>query len=146
MVHAADYNQRMKSAWNQWNRWNDSEAALIAPGTRSAAAVSYTPKSRFLAGASLPFCAEPRPIRRVYFLGDGSAPDIVFQRLSGAEAMIEWVRHSFLLDVEEKPRLASHFDQIARLAHEAIHYNLDYPRRYAELARVRRAIVEHARA
>ena len=27
MVHAADYNQRMKSAWNQWNRWNDSEAA-----------------------------------------------------------------------------------------------------------------------
>ena len=66
--------------------------------------------------------------------------------MSGAEAMMEWVKHSFLLDVEEKPRLASHFDQIARLAHEGIHYNLDYPRHYEGLTRVRRAIVEHARA
>ncbi len=126
--------------------WNDSEAALIAPGTRAAAAVSFTPKSRFLAGASLPFCAVPRPIRRVYFLGDGTATDIDFRRMSGSEAMIEWVRHSFLLDVEEKSRLTSHFDQVARLANEGIHYSLDYPRRYEDLARVRHAIVDHARA
>ena len=124
--------------------WEDSEAALIAPGTATAPALHFTPKSRFLAGAHLGFCAEPRPLRRVYFLGDGSASDIAFQRLTGSEAMIEWVKHTFLLDVEEKARLASHFDQLARLANEPIHYRLDYPRRYDDLPRVRRAIVEHA--
>ena len=126
--------------------WEDSEAALIAAGTMAAPALQYTSKSRFLAGEHLEFCAEPRPLRRVYFLGDGSARDIAFRRLSGSEAMIEWVKHSFLLDIEEKPRLASHFDQVARLANEPIHFRLDYPRRFDELARVRRAIVEHARA
>jgi len=84
-------------------------------------------------------------LRRVYFLGDGSAAMLEFQRLSAAEALVEWVKHSFLLDVEEKPRLASHFDQVAKLANQPIHYRLDYPRRFAELARVRQAIMEHAR-
>ena len=125
--------------------WDDSEAALIAPGTPTAPALAFTSKARFLAGEHLAFCAEPRPLRRVYFLGDGSAPDIAFRRLTGSEAMVEWVKHSFLLDVEEKPRLASHFGQVARLANEAIHYRLDYPRRYEALARVRQAIIEHAR-
>ena len=125
--------------------WEDSEAALIAPGTATAPAVHYTPKVRFLAGDRLRFCGEPRPLRRVYFLGGGSASDISIRKLSGAEAMIEWVRHSFLLDIEEKPRLASHFDQVAKLANEPIHYALDFPRSYDELARVRAAIVEHAR-
>jgi len=153
--------------------WEDSEQALIAPGTAMAPAVDYTSKARFLAGDKLGFCDEPRPLRRVYFLGDGSASDIEFRRLSGdggesdiefrrlsgdgsasdiefrrlsgADAMIEWVKHSFLLDIEEKPRLASHFDQVAKLANEPIHYALDYPRSYDELARVRAAIVAHAR-
>lgn len=139
--------------------WEDSEEALIAPGTAIAPAVEYTSKARFLAGDKLGFCDVPRPLRRVYFLGDSGAPDvglrrlsgaggasdIEFRRLSGADAMIEWVKHSFLLDIEEKPRLASHFDQVAKLANEPIHFALDYPRSYDELPRVRAAIVEHAR-
>ncbi len=125
--------------------WQDSEEALIAPGTPVAPPLSYTSKSRFLAGDRLAFCDDPRTLRRVYFLGDGRPRDVAFRRLSGSEAMIEWVRHSFLLDVEEKPRLASHFDQVAALANEPIHYALDYPRRYDDLARVRAAIVAHAR-
>lgn len=126
--------------------WEDSAEALIAPGTPSAPPLSYTSKARFLAGDRLAFCVEPQPLRHVYFLGDGSAGDISFRRLSGPDAMIEWVRHSFLLDVEEKPRIASHFDQVAALANEPIHYALDYPRRYDDLAGVRAAIVAHVRA
>ena len=124
--------------------WADSEAALIAPGTEAAPALSFTPKSRFLAGEEIRFCDQPRPLRRVYFLGDGSAAAPAFQPLSPAEALVEWVKHSFLLDIEERPRLASHFDQVAALANRPIHYRLDYPRRYEDLAYVRQAIVEHA--
>jgi len=126
--------------------WEDSEAALVPPTARRAPPVHYTSKARFLADDDLVFCTQPRPLRRVYFLGDGSAATLELQRLTPAEAVIEWVKHSFLLDIEEKPRLASHFDQVATLANQPIHYRLDYPRRFEDLARVREAIVEHARS
>lgn len=126
--------------------WEDSEAALIAPGVRTAPALPFTPKSRFLAGDEIRFCDQPRPLRRVYFLGNDKVSTPEFQRLSAAEALVEWVKHSFLLDVEEKPRLASHFDQVAKLANQPIHYRLDYPRRFEDLACVRAAIVEHAQS
>lgn len=125
--------------------WADSESALIQPGTETAPAVAYTSKARFLAGDQVRFCDQPRPLRRVYFLGDGSAETVTFERLRPAEALVEWVKHSFLLDIEDRPRLASHFEQVASLADLPIHYRLDYPRRYEALAQVRAAIVEHAR-
>lgn len=67
----------------------DCEEALIAPGTETAPALSFTPKSRFLAGDETRFCDQPRPLRRVYFLGDGSTQTPEFQRLSPAEALVE---------------------------------------------------------
>lgn len=126
--------------------WADSAAVLVPPTAQCAPSVRYTAKVRFLADEDLVFCEQPRPLRRVYFLGDGRAATLEFQCLSGAEALVEWVKHSFLLDIEEKPRLASHFDQVAKLANQPIHYRLDYPRRFEDLARVREAIVEHARS
>lgn len=125
--------------------WEDSEAALMAPDAPAAPSAHYTAKARFLAGKDLLFCDGARPLRRVYFLGEGSHSDVVFRHLSGREALVGWTRHSFLLDVEEKSRLADHFKQIAWLANEPIHYGLDYPRDFAELERVRQAIVAHAR-
>jgi hypothetical protein len=125
--------------------WEDSQEALITPGATTAPALHYTSKARFLAGEALAFCEEPRRLRRVYFLGDGSAADITIQPISATDALVEWVKHSFLLDVEERPRLASHFDQVARLAKQPIHFRLDFPRRFEDLPRVRKAIVEHSR-
>jgi hypothetical protein len=125
--------------------WDDSEAALIPPAARRAPPVHYTSKARFLADGELAFCKVPRPLQRVYFLGEGGAERIELHRLSPAETLVEWVKHSFLLDIEEQPRLASHFDQVAALANRPIHYHLDFPRRYDGLAAVRQAILEHAR-
>ena len=125
--------------------WTDSEAALIQPGTGTAPPVSYTSKARFLASERVLFCNHPRPLRRVYFLGDGRAETVTFERLRPAEALVEWVKHSFLLDIEERPRLASHFEQVARLVDLPIHYRLDYPRRYEALSQVRAAVVAHTR-
>lgn len=125
--------------------WEDSEAALIPPAARRAPPVHYTAKARFLADDELAFCAAPRPLRRVYFLGEGDTERLELRPLSAAETLVEWVKHSFLLDIEEQPRLASHFDQVAALANQPIHYRLDYPRRFDELAAVRQAILAHAR-
>jgi len=124
--------------------WADSEAVFVGAGTIRAPAVDFTSKSRFLAGDEIRFCDQPRLLRRVYFLGDGSARELTIELVKPSEAVVEWVKHSFLLDIEEKPRLASHFDEVAKVAILPIHYRLDYPRRFESLAAVRRAIVEHA--
>lgn len=123
--------------------WADSEAALMAAGARTAPALSYTSKSRFLAGHDICFCNAPRPLRRVYFLGDGSAGTVTIQPMREAEALVEWVKHSFLLDIEERALLGSHFDRVAKLANQPIHFRLDYPRRYENLPGVRQAILDH---
>lgn len=124
--------------------WCDSEEALIAPGTETALTLESTSKARFLAGRGIAFCDRPRPLRRVYFLGDGSASSIAFERLSPADALVSSVMHSFLLDVEKKPLLASHFDEVTRFANQPIFYRLDYPRRFEGLGQVRQAVAEHA--
>lgn len=126
--------------------WEDSQQALIAAGALMAPPVSYTSKSRFLAGDDIVFCEQPRRLRCVYFLGTGVAPEPQFERLSPSEALIELVKHSFLLDIEERELLATHFDELSRLVSRPLYYRLDYPRRFENLAQVRKAIVDHVRA
>jgi len=123
--------------------WEDSEAALMSPSARRAPAVHYTAKARFLADEDLAFCAVPRSLRRVYVLGDGAAEDVIIEPLTAAQTLVELVKHSFILDIEEQSRLASHFDQVATLANHQIHYRLDYPRQFEKLTAVQQAVFSH---
>jgi len=123
--------------------WEDSRRALVGATAATAPPVQYTDKARFLAGTGIAFCERPRPLRRAYFLGNGSAAAVSFQRMSASEAMMEWVKHSFLLDPKEPALLAAHFGHVAGLANRVGCYRLDYPRRFEALPRVRQAIVEH---
>jgi hypothetical protein len=124
--------------------WDDSGEALVEIGANITPPVTYTSKTRFLAGDHLRFCNRPRPLHRIYFLGDDSSENISFARMRPAEAMIELLKHSFLLDPEGQTRLTSHFEQIARLAQLPISYRLDFPRRYEAIDQVRAAIMSHA--
>lgn len=123
--------------------WADSKKALMAPGALLAPPLPFTSKSRFLAGPDIAFCNTPLSLRRVYFLGNDNSADIVISPLKGAESMVEWVKHSFLLDIEEKSLLVSHFDFVAKLVNHQIHYRLDYPRHFEELVNVRKTIIKH---
>lgn len=124
--------------------WEDSAAELIGAGAQLAPPVQYTAKARFLAGPSVAFCEQPRRLRHVYFLGDGARYEPGFHRLPPADALIQLVKNSFLLDVDEPALLAAHFDGLVDLVSRPIFYRLDYSRSYEDLARVRKAIVEHA--
>jgi hypothetical protein len=123
--------------------WADSQTALIGDTTPVAPAADYTPKARFLAGNALAFCDQPMPLGAVYFLGDGEATVVKIEPMKAATALLELVRHSFLLDIDERDMLALHFEEISRIANLPIHYHLDYPRRFDELPNVRRALVAH---
>ena len=65
------------------------------------------------------------------------------QRLSMREAHIAWVRHSPMLDVHDRRRMASQFDQAARLAMMECSFVLEYPRRYESLHEVSTLIRTH---
>ena len=123
--------------------WDDSRDELIPEATRTAPSVDYTPKMRLLADDVVAFCDVARPLRCVYFLGDGGVADISIHPASGRDAMIELVRHSFLLDIEEREMLAHHFGQLTELARGPMFARLDFPRRYEMLPRVRDAVIRH---
>ena len=123
--------------------WEDSQEALIHQAVELAPAVAYTPKARLLAGDRLAFCDSVQPLRRVYFLGEGAAPSLTIEAVRPAEALMELVKNSFLLDIEERELLVWHFDEMVRLAELPIYYRLDYPRCYDDLPRVREAIIRH---
>lgn len=123
--------------------WKDSQEALVGARAEIALPVQYTNKMRLMAGDGMAYCDQPRPLRRVYFLGDGSAPALTLQKLGASDALAEWMKHSFLLDLEEKSLLASHFDRLVVLASQPICYRLGFPRRFDALAAVREAIVAH---
>jgi hypothetical protein len=123
--------------------WEDSQQALLQADALASPPLEFTAKARFLAGPGLDFCDATRPLKRLFFLGDGTAMRTTIVPMRPAEALVQLVRNSFLLDLSEHDALASHFDEISRIANLPVHYHLDFPRRYDELARVRDAITQH---
>lgn len=123
--------------------WDDSRAALMPADTDAAPPIDYTPKSRLLAGDTVAFCGTARALRCMYVLGEGTADTVTIAPLGGRDAMIELVRHSFLLDIEEREMLKRHFAQLSELVKASAFFRLDYPRRYEALPAVRAAVARH---
>lgn len=123
--------------------WDDSRVAVVRHDTRASPALAYTTKSRFPASGEMKFCNEARRLGRIYFLGDGSADRVSLEPTSAGEAFLELVRHSFILDIEDRALIAGHFDQVSALVREPIVFRLDYPRRFDALPEVRAAILRH---
>ncbi len=58
--------------------------------------------------------------------------------------LIGWAKHSFLLDIEDKVLIATHFDRLAHLANSVPCFHLDYPRNFDDLPGVLSTVVAHA--
>lgn len=121
----------------------DSRRALLGSDRDTARGADDSGKMRLLARARLPHCDEARTLLAAYFLGDGASQAITMKRLHGTEALMAWVRHAFMLDVDDSAWLAGHFAAVTRLTEAVPCYHLDYPRRFEVLDRLRRAIDEH---
>jgi hypothetical protein len=125
--------------------WQDSQEHLLGENAPGALTQSYPAKARLFAGERLLHCSEPRRLLAAYFLGNGSAPVVVARPLTWAESLIEWIKNSFLLDIDYGPSIAAHFDGVAALAKSVRCYALDYPRRYDLLDEVLDSIRAQAR-
>lgn len=99
-------------------------------------------KITLTASESLPFAADPAPLRAIYVLGPGEATAPSFTRLGPRDALAEVMQHAFVLDVEDKPRLRAHFERLSDLVLQVPFVLLDYPRNYDELTAVVAAVIE----
>lgn len=123
--------------------WDDSCEALIPESGNCSSAVAYTSKVRILANEKISFCEQPCPLKFLYFLGEGNTDSVCISHISGHDALIEMVRHSFLLDVEAREMLSRHFNDLSALARKPIFFKLDFPRQYDSLSEVRKTVVNH---
>ena len=125
--------------------WDDSRQALMSDAGMLAAPVEYTNKARIVFNDEISFCDESRSLRHVYFLGDGCKSKVQISPLKPCEALMGLVNHSFLLDIEARDIVATHFDEMTQLVESPIYYRLDYSRDFEDLPSVREAIIRHSR-
>ena len=126
--------------------WDDSRQALFGADATVGPRAEYSSKTRLLAGGAFEFCRTALLLRNVYFLGEGTTEEASFLTMSSSEALVELVKHSFLLDREASRDIAVHFDQVSRLVGRASFYKLDYPRRFEAMGGVSQAILSHCHA
>ena len=124
--------------------WEDSHEALLPLKSSVAPAVYYTSKARFLAGETLEYFDRPAVLRCAYFLGDSGFADIQIRQIGPSDAVAIMLKHSFILDIQDRQLLASQFDKIAKIVDAIDCYRLDYPRCYARLDELKECIRDHA--
>lgn len=124
--------------------WGDSEEQLMPAGAVTVLPVDYTPKSRFLAGEGFAYCVETLPLGAIYVLAGTRCQSLCIEAIKPAAALIELVRFSFQLDIEDQRGLNRHFDDVTLLCKAVPVFGLDFPRHYGDLDLVRHAIVRHA--
>lgn len=125
--------------------WDDSHELTLKSDVSSGRPVDYSPKTHIASGPSLPHCDRERLLQSAYFLGprEIAGERIHFERLSPAEALIEWAKNSFLLDIEDRVLVGAHFDKIAALANSVPCFRFNYPRRYEVMEQVLDALLTH---
>ena len=121
--------------------WDDSVAALIDSDMEKAPEVSFTNKSRLIAGDRLPYCDEPKRLLAVFVLNWEEVPKCRFERLHGVAQVMAWLSHSFLLDVGDRDLIARHFEWTHRVSSVVPTFALDYPRDYKYLPAVRECVL-----
>lgn len=126
--------------------WRDSDEAVLSRRVRESSSVKFSDKARYAAGGEIPHSVYPTPLRAIYVLASEAPASTVIRSLGANEAMMEFVQHSFILDLKSETTLGGHFERMATLANNASVFRLDYPRDYALLPDVRSAIISHARA
>lgn len=124
--------------------WGDSLDALF-PGGVSSAPVSHHNSKRRIGFDETRKTGETA-FKALFFLQDPECvpcDGIRIETMSGASAMVELIKRSFLLDVKSGVSAATQFDAIGEiLATRPLFYTLQYPRDYAWLPAVRQGILD----
>ena len=123
--------------------WEDSVEALVNDPELACSHVSFSTKTRLLAGGELSHVDSALPLLAAFVLDRKDIDDVAITPLHGSDRQMAWVQNSFLLDIEDQDLLAQHFDWTHRISGRVPTFALDYPRDYGMLPLVRQAIIDH---
>lgn len=121
--------------------FEDSAAAIMGK-SKAASFASFGTKLMVPVDAELSYAKEPCPLSALFFLEKESVRSPVIKVLSPANALTRLCQNTFILDVEDKPRLARHFDQLGDLAARIPCFVLDYERKFEALPAVMDSVME----
>lgn len=121
--------------------WQDSGLAVLPSCAVQAPPVSYTSKSRFMAGGLLKHCTADLPLRCLFFLGADEVSQTTIKPLAAAETAVELLWNCFVLDIEDKLAMSRQFDDVTSLCGKVPGFRLDYPRNFDALETVRKEVV-----
>ena len=116
--------------------WKDSQEALKVEGWQELPGVDYTTKRRFAFLRNEATREPAYPLSAALFLRARGVERVCLKRLRNADTAVEWAKHAFLLDIEDRDLLAKHFEAITDLSRTIRCYELDYPRSYQALESV----------
>ena len=143
IIEESDQGCRARPSHPSIRLWDDSVEELIGAGVQQAVPVSYSQKTRLLAGDALAYCDEPVPLLAAYVLADTGIAEVTITSLNGLDLYLGWLENSFLLDIEDNDLLAQHFEWTYRISRAVPTFALDYPRDYGMLPEVQRRVREH---
>lgn len=118
--------------------------ALAALGvvTRGSRRVSGDSDKRRLAppASGFRFRSGPVTLTRLYVLAIASDDRVTIAPLSKRDALVELVRHAYTLDIDDRRKVAGHFERLYRHRRALSIRRLSLPRGFAYLAMARDAI------
>jgi len=123
--------------------WRDSVEALVDAANPRAEPISYSSKTRLLAGEAITYCDEPQPILAAFLLEQQQVNEVGIRALAGLDRYMAWLGNSFLLDIEDHELLTKHLDWTHRISGTVPTFALDYPRDYGMLRNVQDAVRRH---
>ena len=123
--------------------WHDSVEALVVDDIPKASQITYSSKTRLLAGDGLAYSDEQAPLLAAFVLNNSDVKDVEIICLNGLDRYMAWLENSFLLDVEDHELLTRHFEWTHRISGRVPTFALDFPRDYAILPDVRDAVQQH---
>lgn len=99
-------------------------------------------KALVQASAALPHCDTPQPLACIFLL-EPHAAQVRVEAVDPSAALIELMRHAFMLEMRDRELLSAHFDRMARLVDAVPVFRLAYPRDFAALGILRATLREH---
>jgi hypothetical protein len=111
--------------------WEDSAAALGADAGSSVAGASANKNCYRETPA---FASDAPPLAGIHVVDPRPSPGVTFDRLSGADAVIEIVRQTYRLALDDGAALARQLDDIVALTRRVPVWRLSFPRALADLA------------
>jgi len=142
VVDAGDHHVAALATYTGLRLWPSSIADAADPALRQSQLAHYMDKRRLAPPTrDVPV---PRPLAAIHILAlpsEGDDPgEIRVERISGRDACIELIRHTFQLDLGDRVRTTRLLAAAGEVAEQVPVFRLTYPRDYALLPAVREAL------